>query len=115
MHFDSRGAADLGQKLRRAALRNHVPFVEKHNPSGQLLGQCRVVGGGEHAHAVPRAYLEYSKESCPRRWIQAERGFVHYEHVGVVNQSLRDEKLFLHAIRVTPSWGRAAHRLGQVT
>ena len=46
-------------------MRHDLPFVEKDDRRGQLLGQCGVVGGGEHAHAIPRALLEYSKESCP--------------------------------------------------
>ena len=78
--------------------------MEKDDRRGQLLGQSGLVGGGERAHALSRAFLECSKEGCPRRWIQAEHGLVHDEQVRVVNQSLRDEKLLLHSVRVLSRW-----------
>jgi hypothetical protein len=97
-HLDDLAAERLLADLRRRAERDQPPLRDKRDVVA-LFGLGDVLGRHDRGHALVPEPVELIPDGAPEEGVDARRGFVEDEQVGLVDECRRELEAALHAAR----------------
>jgi hypothetical protein len=94
-----RGAAlDLAAQVLQGTLGDHLPAMDDADAVADVLGHGQGVGGHEEGHAPGGQIAEHVLDHADGHRIESHHGFVHHDHLRLVEQGRTHDQALLHAV-----------------